>query len=83
MYIYIYVCILNVCIYDPGLAGPHPTPLQCNVPILTPFPPSPLWMWIVVLWVGNAALVLALPHDDRCGMIRGSQCRGTWMGQTT
>ena len=28
------------------------------------------------------ALVLALPHNDRCGVIRGSQFRGTWMGQT-
>ena len=70
-------------IYDPGLASPPPTPPQCNVPILTPSPPPPcgcgLWLF---LWVGNVALVLALPHNDRCGVIRGSQRRGTWMGQT-
>ena len=74
---------IYIYIYDPGLAGPTPTPTQCNVPILTPFPPPPcgcgLWFF---LWVGNVALVLALPHNDRCGVIRGSQFRGTWMGQT-
>ena len=65
-------------IYDPGLASTPPTPPQCNVPILTPSPPPPcgcgLWLF---LWVGNVALVLALPHNDRCGVIRGSQRRGT------
>ena len=74
---------IHIYIYDPGLAGTPPTPPQCNVPILTPFPLSPcgcgLWLF---LWVGNVALVLELPHNDRCGVIRGSQRRGTWMGQT-
>ena len=49
---------------------------------LDPLPPTPcgcgLWHF---LWVENVALVLALPHNDTCGVIRGSQRRGTWMGQ--
>ena len=57
LYLYIYI-------YDPGLASPPPPPPQCNVPILTPFPPSPLWMWIVAFFVGGKwALVLALMID--------------------
>ena len=43
--------------------------------VLTPYPPCGCGLWLF-LWVGNVALVLALPHDDRCGVIRGSQCRG-------
>ena len=66
----LYACIYNIYIYDPGLAGTPPPPPQCNVPILTPFPLSPcgcgLWLF---LWVGNVALVLALPPDDRCGVL--------------
>ena len=70
-------------IYDPGLASPPPPPPNVMYPSWPPSPPPPcgcgLWLF---LWVGNVALVLALPHNDRCGVIRGSQRRGTWMGQT-
>ena len=47
------ILYLSIYIYDPGLAGTPPHPPQCNVPILTPFPPSPLWMWIVAFLVGG------------------------------
>ena len=65
------------------LAGTPPHPPNVMYPSWPPSPPPPcgcgLWLF---LWVGNVALVLALPHNDRCGVIRGSQRRGTWMGQT-
>ena len=78
------ITIIYIHIYIWSRFGkPPPTPPQCNVPILTPFRPSPLWMWIVAFLVGGKwALVLALPHNDRCGVIRVSQRRGAWMGQT-
>ena len=49
---FIYIWYPPIYIYDPGLASPPPTPPQCNVPILTSFPPSPLWMWIVAFCCG-------------------------------
>ena len=58
---------------------PPPTPPNVMYPSWPPSPPPPCGCG---LWVGNVALVLALPHNDRCGVIRGSQRRGTWMGQT-
>ena len=62
--------------------APPPPPRNVMYPYWPPSPSPPVDVDCGFSWVGNVALVLELPHNDRCGVIRGSQRRGTWMGQT-